>query len=199
MARIELTAALRAEYEDLWRTCVVVPARAADVEASIETLLGLRDHYQAVQDLVGVTWPVVAVIHRLESGSRFDRHLHNGDPLTARTVNVPAKRPRTGAPPFTWGESAADALRLKKLDQWNDWSLAGSLFQLEAYNGFGYRQHHSHVLTPYLWSFSTHYRAGKYVADAKWSDTAVSAQCGAAVMLRGLQARGAIALELCAG
>ena len=40
--------------------------------------------------------------------------------------------------------------------------------------------------SPYLWSFSTHYARGKYVADGKWSPTAVSAQCGVAVLLRRL-------------
>jgi hypothetical protein len=72
------------------------------------------------------------------------------------------------------------------LDRWQDWSLAGVLYRLEAYNGFGYRKHHPEVRTPYLWSFSQHYGAGKYVQDGVWSPTAVSQQCGAAVLLRGL-------------
>jgi lysozyme family protein len=50
------------------------------------------------------------------------------------------------------------------LDHWQDWSLAGLLYRLEAYNGFGYRKHHPEVLTPYLWSFSST-TAGKYVQD----------------------------------
>jgi len=40
------------------------------------------------------------------------------------------------------------------------------------------------INTPYLWSFSNHYSKGKFVADNKWSWSAVSAQCGAAVMLK---------------
>jgi len=67
-----------------------------------------------------------------------------------------------------------------------DWSLAGMLYQLEGYNGWGYRLHHPHVLTPYLWSFSNHYTSGKYVAGGTWSDIAASKQCGAAVLLRRL-------------
>ncbi len=58
------------------------------------------------------------------------------------------------------------------------------LYQLEGYNGWGYRLHHPHVLTPYLWSYSNHYTSDKYVADGTWSDTALSKQCGAAVLLR---------------
>ncbi len=46
------------------------------------------------------------------------------------------------------------------------------------------------MLSPYLWSFSTHYQCGKYVADGRWSETAVSKQCGAAVLLRRLAEHG---------
>ncbi|MDJ0783518.1 MAG: hypothetical protein QNJ22_16195, partial [Desulfosarcinaceae bacterium] len=95
-----------------------------------------------------------------------------------------AGRPREGSPPFTWEQSAADALALKRLGPQTDWSMAGTLYQLEKYNGWGYRRFHPEVLSPYLWSFSHHYTSGKYVADGRWSDTAVSRQCGAAVLLR---------------
>jgi hypothetical protein len=123
---------------------------------------------------------------------RFTGHLHNGDPLTAQTVQVPAGRPRTGGPPFTWEASAADALASHRLGPQTDWSLPGTLFQLERYNGWGYRRSHPEVLSPYLWSFSEHYRAGKYVADGSFSPTAVSGQCGAAVLLRRLAEHGHI-------
>jgi hypothetical protein len=131
----------------------------------------------------------------LESSLNFTRHLHNGDPLANRTVRVPGGRPRTGTPPFTWEESAIDAISMKKLGARTDWSLAGTLFQLEAYNGWGYRRFHPHVLSPYLWSFSNHYISGKYVADGRWSESAVSQQCGAAVLLRRMAELGQIKFE----
>ena len=99
---------------------------------------------------VGTPWYVVGVIHALESSLNFGRHLHNGDPLTARTVQVPAGRPKTGQPPFTWEASASDALRYQGFDKWKDWSIPGTLFKLEGYNGFGYRDHHADVPSPYL-------------------------------------------------
>src|SRR4029077_17378517 len=98
----------------------------------------------------------------------------------------------SGQPPFTWEESATDALRLKKLDKVTDWNLPRTLYQLEAYNGFGYRLRHPEVLTPYLWSFSDHYTQGQYVADGTFSSTAVSKQCGAAVLLRRMAELGVI-------
>ena len=102
--------------------------------------------------------------------------------------------PKTGQPPFTWEASASDALRYQGFDKWKDWSIPGTLYKLEGYNGFGYRDHHPDVPSPYLWSFSTHYSAGKYVADGKWSQTAVSAQCGVAVLLRRLAEKNLIKL-----
>jgi hypothetical protein len=106
--------------------------------------------------------------------------------LKARTVHVPAGRPKTGKPPFTWEQSAIDALRGRGLGAWKDWSVPGTLYQLEAYNGFGYRDHHPTVPSPYLWSFSNHYTRGKYVADGRFSPTAVSQQVGAALLLKRL-------------
>ena len=76
-----------------------------------------------------------------------------------------------------------------------DWSLAGTLFQIEGYNGWGYRRQHPQVLSPYLWSFSSHYTRGKYIADGTWSDTAVSKQCGAAVVLRRMAEKGLVSFK----
>jgi len=184
MPKISFTESLRREYEDLFNACVIRPQRAGEVEATIQAILGNRKRYQAVSEAIGIPWHFISAVHSMEAGLDFRRHLHNGDPLTARTVQVPAGRPKNGSPPFTWEESAADALTLRRLNEWTDWSLAGTLFQIEGYNGWGYRLKHPHVLSPYLWAGSNHYTSGKYVSDGTWSDTAVSRQCGAAVILR---------------
>lgn len=131
----------------------------------------------------------------MESGLDFTCHLHNGDPLSARTVHVPAGRPKSGKPPFTWEESAEDALRMRRIERVESWSLERVLYELERYNGWGYRLYHPYVLSPYLWSFSNHYTSGKYTADGRWSDTAKSRQCGAAVILRRLEERGEISFS----
>ncbi|MFY0989986.1 hypothetical protein [Halomonas sp. C05BenzN] len=189
---ISLNAGLRREYEQLFETCRVRPERAADVERTIDRLDQHRSRYEAVSNRQGVPWGFVAVVHNMESSGDFSRHLHNGDPLAARTVRVPAGRPRKGSPPFSWEDSATDAMAFKRLNANTDWSLAGLLYQLEKYNGWGYRLYHPHVLSPYLWCFSEHYERGKYVADGRWSDTAVSRQCGAAVLLRRMAEKGLV-------
>jgi len=65
-----------------------------------------------------------------------------------------------------------------------DWSLPALLYTLESYNGMGYRLYHPHVPSPYLWSFTNHYVSGKYTHDGRWSDIAISQQCGCAAVLR---------------
>lgn len=189
---MKLTQSLKSEYLELWKTCAIRPARAATVDALVDRLVENKRRYTAAGKPHGVPWHVVGVIHLLEASGDFSTHLHNGDPLTARTVHVPAGRPAGGKPPFTWEESAADAVRMK-LRGWTDWSVPATLYLLERYNGFGYRPRG--IPTPYLWSFSNHYSKGKYVRDGVYSPTAVSAQCGAAVLLRRMAERGIVALE----
>jgi lysozyme family protein len=184
MPTLQLTDALRADYRALFESCVIPVNRRAAVEALVNRIEANQGRYRALQSRLGVPWAFAAVVHNMESSQNFQCHLHNGDPLTARTRLVPAGRPRTGNPPFTWEVSAADALTMKGLDGNTDWTMAGLLYQLERYNGWGYRIYHPHVRSPYLWSFSNHYVSGKYVADGRWSETAVSQQCGAAVILR---------------
>jgi len=192
MAGIPLTEALRSEYQALFDTCQIRPAKAQEVETAVGSLIANKARYAAVGDPLGIPWTVVAVIHNMECSQNFSKHLHNGDPLTARTVHVPAGRPKSGTPPFTWEESATDALIYDGLAAWTDWSIPGILYCLERYNGWGYRRHHPEVKSPYLWSGSNHYTSGKYVADGTWSDNAVSKQIGAATLLRRMAEKGVL-------
>lgn len=184
MATVNLTEPLKADYQRLFDSCDLRRERMDEIEGAIGRIQRGKAHYETVSAATGVPWHVIAVIHQMECGGRFDQHLHNGDPLTARTVHVPANRPAKGSPPFTWEESAQDALRLKRMDRWSDWALPGTLYKLEGYNGFGYRLYHPETLSPYLWAGSNHYTRGKYIQDGTWSPTAVSRQIGAAVLLR---------------
>jgi lysozyme family protein len=187
-----ISAALRTEYQQLFDTCQIRPERRAEIDAVALKVIAGESRYRGVADPLRVPWYVVGVIHSLEANLRFDRHLHNGDPLTARTVQVPRGRPRDGSPPFTWEQSAADALAVEGYTQWSDWSIPGILFKWESYNGMGYRRFHPEVKSPYLWSYTNHYTRGKYVADGTWSATTVSRQAGAAAILRRLAERGAV-------
>ena len=183
-----LTPTLRQEYEDLFKTCQVKPERASEVEHTVSQIASNKARYNTVSVVTGVPWYLIGIIHSLECSPSFKQHLHNGDPLTARTVHVPKGRPKSGQPPFPWEDSAKDSLDYEGFTDQNDWSLAASLWRFERYNGWGYRG--KGINSPYLWSFSQHYTRGKYVRDGEWSDTAVSQQCGAAVLLRRMVERG---------
>jgi lysozyme family protein len=173
---------LKDEYASRFGRCEVRPESAGNVAYYVKRLRHGQPNYQLVENEIRVPWVFVGVIHGMECGFNFAGHLHNGDKLTARTVNVPKGFPKTGEPPFTWLQSALDAMRLKKLDQVTDWSVPHMLYLLEGYNGFGYRRRG--LSTPYLWSFSNLYEKGKFVVDGKFDPEAVSKQCGAALMLK---------------
>lgn len=173
---------LENEYQRCYDHCQIRPEFSANVAYYVKRLKQGKHSYQLVESEVRVPWVFVGLIHGMECGFNFAGHLHNGDRLTARTVNVPKGCPKRGEPPFTWLQSAQDALRMKKLDEVTDWSVPRMLYLLEAYNGFGYRRRG--LPSPYLWSFSNIYEKGKFVADGKFDPSAVSKQCGAGLMLK---------------
>lgn len=173
--------ALKDEYARLYATMEVRPERRIAIDKAARQIVASRNTYEIIEQKTGVPWYLVGVIHHLECGGQWDKHLHNGDPLDARTVQVPKNRPK-GNPPFSWEDSACDALECDGLDKVEEWSLPRMAFELEKYNGFGSRA--KGINTPYLWSFTNHYSRGKYTADGVWSATAVSAQAGAMAVLR---------------
>lgn len=171
-------------YQILWDTLKITPGKEQEIADTIDKIIANTPRYLVVSKATNVPWAVVAVIHYRESSLNFSRHLHNGDKLTARTTHVPAGRPKAGTPPFTWEESAIDAMRYKSMDKITDWEVPNMLFTLEKYNGMGYNK--KGLLSPYIWSFSNHYFGGKYVADGKFDPKAVDKQCGVAVLLKHL-------------
>jgi lysozyme family protein len=174
------------KYEALWSGMTIRTDKRREVASTAAKIAANKDRYAAVSQATWVPWFVIGLIHNLEAGLSFNAHLHNGDPLNARTVHVPKNRPLAGSPPFNWDDSARDALQYDGLAGNRDWSMARVAYLLEGYNGWGYWNYHPTVNTPYLWSYSNHYTRGKYPEDGKWSDTAVSKQPGAMVLLKQL-------------
>lgn len=166
------------------------------VQHIISKIMQNKSRYQHVAELTNVPWWMIAVIHSLESNCNFSAHLHNGDPLYARTTRVPRGRPVAGSPPFTWEESAVDALVYESDKICTD-SLGDILDSLEKYNGLGYRNGAGRGTTPprtspYLWSYTDQYVKGKYVADGRFDPDTVSQQAGAVALIKVLAERGAI-------
>jgi len=166
-------------YQELWDSMEITGDDAA-IAAMVRRIRAGHDRYAALSVTTGVPWYVIGILHALECNCDFTRHLHNGDPLTARTKQVPKGRP-AGNPPFSWEESALDALKYDGFTGQKDWSVPATLRRFEVYNGLGYRTRG--YMSPYLWSMTNHYTRGKFVRDGKYDADAVSAQVGAAVLL----------------
>lgn len=167
---------------DMYHACTIREEHEDEIAAIVSHILLHKPVYDAVQI---IPWWAAAVLNQMESSGRLDRHAHNGDPLMARTVQVPRGRPV--APPangkcYTWAESAADAYAGMANVPWLD--LGASLWALERFNGFGYRK--QNINSPYLWSYTDQYRKGKYVADGKFDPEAVSKQCGIVPIMKTL-------------
>jgi lysozyme family protein len=173
-------------YRQLWDTMKISPEWQKQATAIASRIVANHSRYATAVANTSTPWWFVAVVHCMECSLRFDQHLHNGDPLTARTTRVPPGRPPTGAAPFSWEESARDALVYERLDAVTDWSLESALFHWHRYNGINNEYKRRGIPTPYLWSGSQHYRKGKYVRDGVFDPEFVSTQVGAAVVLRAL-------------
>lgn len=180
--------------EARWQSATVPAHRVQAVDFIVARILRDRPRYEAVAKDAGVPWYVIAGLHNMEASGSFRLHLHEGSPLTGRTRWVPKGRPVSGKPPFTWEFSAADALRYDKMQAVNWRSLDATLYACERYNGTGYLKYHPNVPTPYLWNHTSVARPGKYIADGRWSSTAISSQTGIAAIWKRLVYRKAITL-----
>lgn len=179
-----------------WKAAYVLPHRTKAVQLTVDRIVLHKNRYTAVGDVTGVPWYVIAGLHAMEASGSFFCHLHEGSSLKWRTRYVPKGRPLTGKPPFTWEYSAADAMVYDNMRSKNWAKLGPMLSACERYNGDGMRRYHPAVPTPYLWSFcgpTSIFRPGKYIADGKFSSTAVSGQVGIVPIWKELARRGVIA------
>jgi hypothetical protein len=124
------------DYIDLYNKIIISPSIAQEVNA-IATRIRKEPRYLEVEEETGVNANLVGAIHQLESGRNFKTHLHNGDSLLRKTRRSPAGRP-LGKPPFTWLNSAIDAVKYTALTTSD--SKAGQCQASVKYNGLGYER-----------------------------------------------------------
>lgn len=170
------------EYATLWDAMEITRDESI-IEQTAATIIAFRSQYEQVQAATNVPWYIVGIMDMREGGGKCCTHLHNGDSLKAQTVNVPANRPK-GNGPFTWQESACDALRFKKFDKIRDWTVEQMAFVFERYNGFGYRSKSINIPSPYLWGGTNHQAKGKYIADHVFSKEIMDPQIGCMPLLK---------------
>jgi lysozyme family protein len=129
-------AELKPDYERLWATMAVRPERADIVDRIARELLRHKAQYLTVEAKTRVPWFVIAALHNRESDADFTTYLGNGEPLNRVTHLVPKGRGPFGS----WEVGAIDALAIDGLDQVREWTPARACFEVEKFNGFGYRR-----------------------------------------------------------
>lgn len=152
-----------------------------------------KAQYQLVSERTGVPWAMIAVIHEREASQNWAGSLAQGDPWNRVSVHVPA-----GRGPFkSWVDAAVDALVncQPHAARNKDWSIGGTLTMLEQYNGLGYFNgpvtkrdgvviaRYPSQPSPYIWSGTDQYKAGKYVRDGVFDPHAIDQQAGCASLL----------------
>lgn len=140
-----------------------------------------RERYAAVGLAANVPAEVVAAIHWRESAGNFGTYLHNGEKLGTTTKLVP-----TGKLFTDWTEAAVDALTMKPIREvaegvgltYDTTDRAVWAAFCEGYNGLGYYRRGKP--SPYVYSGTSAYIGGKYVADGEYDPEAVDKQPGCA-------------------
>lgn len=134
------------------------------VEGASNAINSNRARYERVAQATWVPWELIGAIHYREADLDFNTYLHQWDPLGKPAVNEPNDIPIF----YNWEEAAIHAIKQK----WSLWftSIDGSDEQLrkvadfaERYNGLGYRN--KWKISPYVWSWTSLYTGGRYVAD----------------------------------
>jgi lysozyme family protein len=169
------------DYIDLYNRIIISPGIAQEVNI-IATGIRKEPRYLKVEEETGVNASLVGAIHQLESDRNFLTHLHNGDSLLRKTRKAPAGRP-PGKPPFTWLNSAIDAVKYDDLTTSD--SKAEQCQSSIVYNGLGYER--KGIVSPYGFSGSQFYTRGKYTGDGVFNASTVSKQVGVCVILKEIE------------
>lgn len=186
------------EYAKQWDTLIINPARITEARRAALYAVDNKEIYRTIELATGVPWPMVAVDHRRESDRQdkqgnplFNTYLGNGQVLWQRTTIVPIGRgpfirqDDAGRDPNAlmkaFIEGGKDAYHIDKIDQVKDWKLEKILYYCELFNGAGYDARG--LPSPYLWGGTNIQKPGKYIADHKWSGTAMDKQLGVAPIL----------------
>lgn len=171
---------LKNEYLKQWSEMTIT--RPQSINAAADKVIKGKKIYTTIEAKTGVPWYFIGIVHLRESDCDFSTHLHNGDSLAHRTHNVPAGRPKIGKPPFTFEESAIDALNFEGFGKIKTWSIEQIAYCFEQYNGWGYRMRHTP--SAYLWSGSNQYTSGKFVRDHVFDPNVKDVQLGTMCVLK---------------
>ena len=168
-------------------TIKILPQQKKLLRYCVEQYSQHRLKYEQVSRATGIPPELIFAIHFRESGIRFDRYLHNGDPLGKPTTHVPKG---IYFPKGAWTEAAIHALNSMKLQQRlglssNTRDMGKILTYAELYNGLGYRRR-ANTPSPYVYAGTNMYKGGLYVADGKFNPNAYDKRVGIAAIVMAL-------------
>ena len=160
---------------------VIHPDHLHEIDTVAKCLFASKERFMRMSALTHVPWHTIAVIKYRESGLDVGWRLNiaNGQSWERKTTIVPKGR----GPFHSWEDAAYDALVncAPYASKWKDWSIGGELVLLEEYNGEGYWTHN--WANPYLWSYTNHYKVGKYSGDGHYDPGLVDKEIGCAPLI----------------
>ncbi|HWK88181.1 MAG TPA: peptidoglycan-binding protein [Xanthobacteraceae bacterium] len=162
-----------------WAAMKIFPQYYPALDRVAAKLSADRERYLSLERRSGVPALVTMVIAERESGADPRMSLAQGDRWDRVSVHVPR-----GRGPFkSWEDAAVDALSIDGLDRIGreNWTIERALYELEKYNGFGYRRYG--LPSAYIWASTTIYQGGKFIADGKFSRNAWDTQLGVAALM----------------
>lgn len=181
---MRFTNKIKAEYAGLLSTMEYKESKLHYINRAAAKAMQHKKQYVEVENQTGVPWQWIAAVHMRESNADFRGVLHNGQKIIGKgrkTTIVPKGR----GPFSSWSEAAIDAIKLKKLHLIKSWTPERMLYELERFNGWGYRYKGRSGRSPYLWGATNHQLKGKFVSDGKYSSRTLDKQLGAVpVMVR---------------
>jgi lysozyme family protein len=83
------------EYKAMYDAMQVADDKAALISKAVALIKKGKQRYLSVTYKLNhkCPWYALGIVHYLEGSCNFSKHIHNGDPLTARTWQVPSGRP----------------------------------------------------------------------------------------------------------
>ena len=199
-------AALKARNAARWHDMHLRASRIPQFKATSERLCARENkaRYQGVSDRLAemiaaartelrvVPWWFTAIVSEREYGGppHWDRQLGQGDALDRVSHNEPK-----GRGPFlahagdvtpgrdAWTRCGLDALIdcAPHAAMWSDWTVGGVMTLFEEYNGLGYAARG--IASPYVWSGTDQYVAGKFIRDHVFDAKRADVQDGCAPIL----------------
>lgn len=163
-----------------WEKCHVSADKGPAFAKIADRIKANKAVYVDIEKATGVPWWFIGTVHYRESNLDMMTNIANGQSFSKKTTIVPK-----GRGPFkTFKEAAIDALVncAPHAARNKDWSAAGALTLLEAYNGLGYSTRG--LPSPYIWSGTDQYSKGKFVADHVFDPDVVDVQMGCAGVLK---------------